>query len=210
MVNGTATCNISETIKTFTGDRLSQHTFGDFLDLATSPNDPLFIFHHANLDRYVMEWQLYHYDDAPYYGYPETGYLDLLRLDDTIAPDYPFEYLFYDDMVDLLGNGPYTTRDIWDGTTFVDAVYVYDTVLNMVQPDDDDEGDIVAAVIVIAVTVAIACFICLGLVVYHKKKDNDTSSSGTGSGSKTSHAAVNSTASNGTAAESEETEVQMA
>jgi len=117
-------------------DRFSQYNFGDFLDKATSPNDPLFMFHHNNVDRYYMEWQLRNYDDAPYYGYPETGYLNILRLNDTLTPDYPFEYLFYGEMAELLGDGPYTARDIWDGTTFVDAVYVFDTVLDMVRPED--------------------------------------------------------------------------
>jgi len=29
---------------------------GDMMDVATSPNDPLFIFHHANVDRMNLDW----------------------------------------------------------------------------------------------------------------------------------------------------------
>ena len=42
--------------------------------------------------------------------------------------------------VDGIGDGPYTVRDIWDGTSIVDAVYVYDTVLDLIHRSDD-EGD---------------------------------------------------------------------
>merc|ERR1711997_176780 len=126
---------------TILGDRNEQQTHGDLLDQSTSPNDPLFMFHHANLDRYLMEWQLQNYADGPYFGYPESGYSDLCRLDDIVAPDFPFEHLFRDEMADVLGAGPYTARDIWDGTTFVDAPYVYDSVLNMISREiEDDNG----------------------------------------------------------------------
>jgi hypothetical protein len=32
-------------------------TMGDMMDVSTSPNDPLFAFHHTNLDRMNMHWQ---------------------------------------------------------------------------------------------------------------------------------------------------------
>ena len=32
-------------------------TMGDMMDVATSPNDPIFSFHHANVDRMNMQWQ---------------------------------------------------------------------------------------------------------------------------------------------------------
>lgn len=194
--------------------RLSQHTFGDFLDQATSPNDPLFMFHYTNLDRYLMEWQLRNYEDAPYYGYPETGYQNICRLNDTISPDYPFENLFYDDIADLLGDGPYTARDIWDGTTFLDAVYVYDTVLNMVDDstpysNDDTNADedsmtekdvniSTDVIIIIGVIVAVgALCICCCIFQAYGSKSNKTSRAIVSSQLKKSHTPVYSTASAG-------------
>ena len=47
---------------------------GDFKDVATSPNDPLFMFHHANMDRSKMHWM--HWNSAiadQYYGFPEEN-----------------------------------------------------------------------------------------------------------------------------------------
>ena len=142
-VNDTTYCDIEGEAVPILGDRFSQHLYGDLLDQATSPNDPLFMFHHCNLDRYLMEWQLRNDDDAPYYGYPESGYSNLCRLNDTLAPDAPFTYLFGDGMQEILGDGPYTARDLWDGTTFMDSPYVYDSVLNLIgngieRVDDDD------------------------------------------------------------------------
>merc|ERR1712241_664164 len=45
------------------------------------------------------------------------------------SPDVPFYHLFDDEDVSLI---PYTARDIWDGTTFMDSPYVYDSVLNLI------------------------------------------------------------------------------
>merc|ERR1719242_595198 len=146
-ISNSSICIIDDIEKVILSDRLGQHSHGDFLDQSTSPNDPLFMFHHCNLDRYLMEWQLRNDDDAPYYGYPESGYLNLCRLNDTLAPDAPFTYLFGDEMQEILGDGPYTARDLWDGTTFRDSPYVYDSVLNLIEngtareDDGDDDGD---------------------------------------------------------------------
>jgi hypothetical protein len=44
---------------------------GDFEDTVTSPNDPLFMFHHANLDRNNRWWMhTAAAKSAIYYGYP--------------------------------------------------------------------------------------------------------------------------------------------
>merc|ERR1712113_268240 len=50
-------------------------TMGDMMGVATSPNDPLFPFHHANVDRLNMAWQqdaVPRYPDLPArnWGYP--------------------------------------------------------------------------------------------------------------------------------------------
>ena len=54
---------------------------------------------------------------------------------------YAFDYLFYDEMAEELGDGPYTVADILDGTSFVNAPYVYDSVLNMVYREIDNTPD---------------------------------------------------------------------
>ena len=50
---------------------------GDFRDAQTSPNDPLFMFHHNNLERNHMWWMRRKHHDADtvcsYYGFPVTG-----------------------------------------------------------------------------------------------------------------------------------------
>ena len=84
------------------------------------------------MDRYTYEWQLRNYEQAPYYNYPTTGYEQGVRLNDTISPDAAFYNLFNsNDDVDL-GDGPYTIRNIFDGTTFLTAQYTYDTILELI------------------------------------------------------------------------------
>merc|ERR1712154_401186 len=119
-------------------EREDQQMIGDFVDQSTSPNDPIFMFHHVNMDRYLMEWQLRHYDDSPYYKYPTSGYQTGLNLDDVVSPEAPFTKLLF--AKDSIGDGPYTIRDIWDGTNIVDAVYTYDTVLDLIQKTEEDES----------------------------------------------------------------------
>mmetsp|Transcript_26847 Transcript_26847/g.49361 ORF Transcript_26847/g.49361 Transcript_26847/m.49361 type:complete len:333 (-) Transcript_26847:220-1218(-) len=44
---------------------------GDFEDTVTSPNSPLFMFHHANMDRSKMWWMVAHSDlNCTYYDFP--------------------------------------------------------------------------------------------------------------------------------------------
>eukprot|EP00416_Gambierdiscus_australes_P017874 CAMPEP_0171064830 /NCGR_PEP_ID=MMETSP0766_2-20121228/6512_1 /TAXON_ID=439317 /ORGANISM="Gambierdiscus australes, Strain CAWD 149" /LENGTH=806 /DNA_ID=CAMNT_0011520897 /DNA_START=45 /DNA_END=2465 /DNA_ORIENTATION=- len=46
---------------------------GDFEDPITSPNAPIFMFHHANMDRNKAWWMLMHgADKCSYYGFPLT------------------------------------------------------------------------------------------------------------------------------------------
>merc|ERR1712083_613642 len=148
------------------GTRNQMALFGDLLDQGTAPNDPLFMFHHANVDRYVYEWQLANYADAPYYGYPTTGYQNVTRFDDSLGPDFPFEYLFEGQ------DDSYTIRDVWDGTSFVNSPYIYDSVLNMVYrtaapttaPAEEAEyglnvGSVEAAMIIIFFLIIIGMFV---------------------------------------------------
>jgi hypothetical protein len=67
-------------------------TYGDFADAWTSPNDPIFFAHHANVDRALMRWQRRHSTHAPTYGFPTSrGPLPYGHaLDDVLAPADPF------------------------------------------------------------------------------------------------------------------------
>lgn len=73
---------------------------GDFTDSGTSPNDPIFFFHHANTERSRMAWMEAHKDELEvYYGY--GGNADLtaghgpaahpgIDLGDVISALFPF------------------------------------------------------------------------------------------------------------------------
>ena len=63
---------------------------GDFWDGSTSPNDPVFWFHHPNIDRALVIWQRAHAADAPFYDYPTRGYCPGHNLGDVISSSYPF------------------------------------------------------------------------------------------------------------------------
>jgi len=61
-------------------------TYGDFADAWTSPNDPIFFFHHANLDRHLMTWQQRR-GVGPDYGFPRLAVPCAGHgLDDIVAP----------------------------------------------------------------------------------------------------------------------------
>merc|ERR1711865_398123 len=100
-------------------------TYGDFADSWTSPNDPIFFFHHANVDRNLMTWQLRHSAQAPRYGFPGEwlpcsghGY------EDVIASNWSF------DAASLLGeehHRPLKNADII-GMNASNSPYIYDTL----------------------------------------------------------------------------------
>jgi len=120
-------CSTSKELKCLAARAVSPTaTFGDFADSWTSPNDPIFFFHHANVDRNFMTWQLRHQAQAPRYGFPSVslpcsghGY------DDVISSSWPF------DAAALLGGGEHqrslTNADIV-GLNASSSPYSYDTI----------------------------------------------------------------------------------
>ena len=61
----------------------------------TSPNDPIFMFHHANLDRNAKQWMANNEDRrAAAYGYPTSGTIDGrsegMFLADVASSAFPF------------------------------------------------------------------------------------------------------------------------
>jgi len=74
---------------------------GDFWDGLSSPNEPLFFSHHANVDRSFMTWQLRVASNdstaLPFSGFPKSGYCPGHNLHDTISSSFPFfaSELFY-------------------------------------------------------------------------------------------------------------------
>ena len=66
--------------------------YGDFADAWTSPSDPIFFAHHANVDRNFVAWQTKHARHAPTYGFPRArGALPPGHaLADVVAPADPF------------------------------------------------------------------------------------------------------------------------
>lgn len=65
---------------------------GDFWDGMSSPNEPVFWPHHANMDRAFLTWQLGDGNNAslPYSGFPTQGYCPGHNLHDTISSSNPF------------------------------------------------------------------------------------------------------------------------
>lgn len=108
----------------------SQHLVGDFFDVSTSVNDPIFFAHHSNVDRYFMQWQLYQFSRKPYYGYPESGYEVGINLDDVMMDEYPLVDLFN---APSLSGQALTIRNVLDQTDFVEASYTYDTIIDLIR-----------------------------------------------------------------------------
>ena len=101
-------------------------TRGDFADAWTSPNDPIFFAHHANVDRSLMAWQRRHNGSAPTYGFPAER-LPLLppghALDDVIAPSDPF---VVGDLFAGQGSALLTNRELLRLTDASTTPYTYD------------------------------------------------------------------------------------
>ena len=119
---------------------------GDMEDIQSSPNEPIFFLHHMNLDRFFMEWQLLHYEDSmDYYGYYTEGLTYGGNLEDVMSEYDPFRDIFYQQFGD---KGPYSAKDIFDYTTFLNAEYTYDTILELFRTcnyteneENEDDGE---------------------------------------------------------------------
>mmetsp|Transcript_138529 Transcript_138529/g.244731 ORF Transcript_138529/g.244731 Transcript_138529/m.244731 type:complete len:464 (+) Transcript_138529:72-1463(+) len=107
---------------------------GDFWDAATSPNDPVFWFHHPNVDRLLMEWQL-RWKDAPqtplpHSGYPESGHCGGHNLHDVMSESDPF----HGSLLGWTGNAallPLRNQDILEATVpLQNSPYTYDTLMD--------------------------------------------------------------------------------
>ena len=57
---------------------------GEHVDTACSPNDPIFHFFHADIDRNWYNWQIDHMDLGIYGEYPETGFCPGHGLNDAL------------------------------------------------------------------------------------------------------------------------------
>ena len=144
LTNPDHTCDILGNVITIPGDIEDQWLIGDFFDIAGGVVDPLFFFHHMNLDRLLFHWELRHYDLQPYYGFPTQGFGYGGNLDDIVGGNNNAEFrnLFYGKF-EYLGDGPYTHRQIWDATRLFDGVYTYDSVLTEMGIDDEDDLEVV-------------------------------------------------------------------
>jgi len=105
---------------------------GDFFSPVASPNDPIFLVHHTNIDRQLMEWQVKYVSQfeggmANYEGfftYPESGKCQGHNLDDVVSSADPF----YGLIKEL--SGPHTIKDILNYTRLgVNSPWTYDTLI---------------------------------------------------------------------------------
>lgn len=123
----TCSCKKAAKLKCLTAVARQAPTYGDFADSWASPNDPIFFFHHANIDRSLMTWQHRHINKAPHYGFPKVSLpCNGHGLHDVVSPDFPFD-------VALLGlshtNGSLTNADLIaaDGLSNT-SLYTYDSL----------------------------------------------------------------------------------
>ena len=120
-------------------DENTEHIWGDMMDGISSVNDPIFFFHHFNMDRYTYLWQLNFYNKKPYYGYPTSGYQYGLNLNDIASPEQPFTAQgIFDDYFDNDKDLQLTFKDIFDATDFVTAPFIYDDIYYALFDDDDE------------------------------------------------------------------------
>ncbi|KAJ1448305.1 hypothetical protein M885DRAFT_539598 [Pelagophyceae sp. CCMP2097] len=101
---------------------------GDMYDPISSPNDPLFFLHHANMDRYLSAWMHKHRDQSPFFNFPEDPktepYCSAHLLDGTLGGPFPFFGLVRGAAADV----PMTVRDVFTHYGIHTAPYVYDTL----------------------------------------------------------------------------------
>jgi hypothetical protein len=127
----TCECSISNELRCIADKAfLPIPTYGDFADVWTSPNDPIFFFHHANVDRHFMTWQLQQNatQGNDFAGFPSTSIPCYGHgLHDVMSSNNPF----MSGLVNSIGqNGqeyPLTVFDVLN-TTANGMIYTYDTI----------------------------------------------------------------------------------
>ena len=127
------TCTIKQDGITYSGvmfDETEEYIWGDFNDVLHSPNDPFFMLHHINLDRYAFIWQAKNYQYKPYYKFPIRGWGYGLNLNDIMSNEHPF-FDVYSYMFDQ--NKKLTNADVFDATTFENVPYLYDDIFTAIE-----------------------------------------------------------------------------
>ena len=62
---------------------------GDYNDRLSAPNDPIFVVHHSNVERFIVAWQRRYNSTNCYYDFPPIAFRDQAR-DDVVTPRTPF------------------------------------------------------------------------------------------------------------------------
>jgi len=106
---------------------------GDGYDTASSPNDPLFVFHHANVDRLLAEWQLRvqysPHAPLPFSGWPTEGMCQGHNLHDVISERDPY----FGSLLGWTGEAVHkrlTVADLLEATApGMNSFYTYDSLV---------------------------------------------------------------------------------
>jgi hypothetical protein len=105
----------------------------------SSPNEPIFHLHHANIDRNFLQWQILNeanFEDDFTFGYPTTGFCEGHNLGDILNSDYPFEGV-------LSGlSGPHTVEDVLRATHPRTIEYTYSNLSPGLPSDPKGENDL--------------------------------------------------------------------
>lgn len=104
---------------------------GDFTDPVASPNDIIFPFHHANIDRHFDEWlriQIIQGAQGNYFNYPESGAYTGCLLDSTVNRQDPF-YGYIINSSSIHNSQKLTVRNVFDLIT-PDSIYSYQSSTN--------------------------------------------------------------------------------
>ncbi|CAJ1407717.1 unnamed protein product [Effrenium voratum] len=143
-------------------------TYGDFADAWTSPNDPIFFFHHANVDRHLMMWQQQHREKAPHYSFPSLSIpCQGHGLHDVVGASAPFS----GSLLGLASNYTLTNADLIaiDGSR---GPYTYDslsrTLLRVQRPSALDWPSLRA--LLLGGVCFGTCILVFGFHVFHPLK----------------------------------------
>ncbi len=104
---------------------------GDFTDPVASPNDIIFAFHHANVDRHFDEWlriQIIQGAQGNYFNYPTSGAYAGCLLDSIVNQQDPF-YGYIINSSSIQNSRKLTVRNVFDMIT-PDSIYSYQSSTN--------------------------------------------------------------------------------